>query len=247
MILYKFRSYEQLHYIADIIVNERLYCSKLDELNDPFEGHCTRQIKRQIKSVFESTGEEENLNFTINEHWTPFHNREESDKIRICSLSGSMSDVRLWSFYGGSHKGVAIGIELDVDECFRSDADFGVIKVNSNHTSLPIFEDDGADPNSIPLRQVVTNKTSIWSYEDEYRIITSKRFHSVNGKIREIITGPRMTSDEQEVISRIAAGVPIFKSRLNPRNLSVEKSNLYDPDHLGKGIREAISLPISND
>jgi hypothetical protein len=225
MILYKFRSYEQLHYIADIIVNERLYCSKLNELNDPFEGHCMRRIKMQIKSV-----EEENLNITINEPWRPFNNREESDKIRICSLSGSMSDVRLWSFYGGSHKGVAIGIELDVDECFRSDADSGVIKVNSNHTSLPIFEDDGADPNNISLKQVVTNKTSIWSYEDEYRIITSNQFHSIRGKIREIVTGPRMGVQEQKVTSKLASGIPIFKSRLNHLDLCVEKAGLYDPE-----------------
>ena len=245
MILYKFRSYEQLHFIADIVVNERLYCSKLDELNDPFEGHCIRQIKAQVKTGLEALGQPEILNFTINEHWSPFHNRELSDGIRICSLSGSMRDVRLWSFYGGSHKGVAIGIELDVDDYFRSDADFTVIKVNTNHSFLPIFEGDGADSNNIPLREVVTNKTSIWSYEDEYRIITSKRFHSVKGRISEIITGPRMTFQEQEVVSKLAGEIPVFESRLDHSKLCVEKAGLYRLEDVAKGIREALELPIS--
>jgi len=220
MILYKFRSYEQLHYIADILVNERLYCSKLDELNDPFEGHYIFQIKLQ-NGLAALAGKR---NYTITQHKEPRHDRESADKLRICSLSGSMSDVRLWSFYGGSHRGVAIGVDFDID----SD-----------------FEEDGTNTNKVPLKKAVTNKTSIWNYEDEYRIITSKQFHSIKGKIREIITGPLMTSREQEVILKLAGEIPVFNSRLDHSKLCVEKAGIYRLEDVAKGIREAFELPIS--
>ncbi|MCE2960616.1 MAG: DUF2971 domain-containing protein [Akkermansiaceae bacterium] len=241
MILYKFRSYEQLHYIADILVNERLYCSKLDELNDPFEGHYIFQIKLQ-NGLAALAGKR---NYTITQHREPRHDRESADKLRICSLSGSMSDVRLWSFYGGSHRGVAIGVDFDIDSDFEEDSDTGVFKVNTNHLTLPIIEEDGTNTNKVPLKKAVTNKTSIWNYEDEYRIITSKQFHSIKGKIREIITGPLMTSREQEVILKLAGEIPVFNSRLDHSKLCVEKAGIYRLEDVAKGIREAFELPIS--
>lgn len=243
MILYKFRSYEQLHYIADILVNERLFCSKLDELNDPFEGHYISQIKLQNGLA----ALEGKRNYTITQLWEPRHDRQSADKLRICSLSGSMGDVRLWSFYGGSHRGIAIGVDLDIDVDFLDKTDSGVFKVNANHSSLPIIERDGTNSSKIPLMQVVTNKTSIWSYEDEYRIISSKQFHSIKGKIREIITGPRMTFQEQEVVSKLAGEIPVFKSRLNHSKLCVEKAGLYRLEDVTKGIREALELPASDE
>ena len=38
MILYKYRSLENLEHVLDIILNQRLYCSTYPELNVPFEG-----------------------------------------------------------------------------------------------------------------------------------------------------------------------------------------------------------------
>ena len=38
MKLYKFRSFDNIEYTLDILINERLYCSSHEALNDPFEG-----------------------------------------------------------------------------------------------------------------------------------------------------------------------------------------------------------------
>ena len=38
MILYKYRSLSNFEHVADIILNDRLYCPTYEELNDPFEG-----------------------------------------------------------------------------------------------------------------------------------------------------------------------------------------------------------------
>jgi len=48
MILYKYRSLVNFERILDIILNQRLYCSKYDELNDPFEGLFIRTINITI-------------------------------------------------------------------------------------------------------------------------------------------------------------------------------------------------------
>ena len=54
MKLYKFRSFENIEFTLDIIMNERLYCAQHKSLNDPFEGlFSTIEWKSGIvRSVF---------------------------------------------------------------------------------------------------------------------------------------------------------------------------------------------------
>jgi len=67
-ILYKFRSLGNFKYFVDIILNNRLYAAKYNDLNDPMEGHYYYKSKE-----FDS-GMREKL-------------RGEKANLRICSLS----------------------------------------------------------------------------------------------------------------------------------------------------------------
>lgn len=44
---YKFRSLQNLRFFLDIIINERLYAAKYDELNDPMEGAYMIDVQHQ--------------------------------------------------------------------------------------------------------------------------------------------------------------------------------------------------------
>ncbi len=46
MKLYKFKSLANFEYVADIIINKRLYAADFTELNDPMEGFLLLMIKK---------------------------------------------------------------------------------------------------------------------------------------------------------------------------------------------------------
>lgn len=86
---YKFRSLQNLKRFIDIILNERLYASRYDELNDPMEGvYLTDPSYRGIIRSL----------------------REEKYKTRICSLSKDYRHTLLWSHYADSHTGCCIEV-----------------------------------------------------------------------------------------------------------------------------------------
>lgn len=86
---YKFRSLQNPKRFIDIILNERLYASRYDELNDPMEG---------IYSTYSSN---ENIIQLL---------RSEKEKTRICSLSKDYRHTLLWSNYADGHKGCCIEV-----------------------------------------------------------------------------------------------------------------------------------------
>lgn len=86
---YKYRSLQNLKRFIDIILNERLYASRYNELNDPMEGvYLTNPSNGNIIRLL----------------------REEKYKTRICSLSKDYKHTLLWSHYADSHTGCCIEV-----------------------------------------------------------------------------------------------------------------------------------------
>ena len=86
---YKFRSLQNLKRFIDIILNERLYASRYDELNDPMEGvYLTNPSNKNIIRLL----------------------REKKFKTRICSLSTDYKHTLLWSHYADGHAGCCIEV-----------------------------------------------------------------------------------------------------------------------------------------
>lgn len=84
---YKFRNLQNLKRFIDIILNERLYASKYNELNDPMEGaYLTDPSNRTIINCL----------------------KKEKYKTRICSLSTDYKQTLLWSHYADGHTGCCI-------------------------------------------------------------------------------------------------------------------------------------------
>jgi hypothetical protein len=92
-VYYKYRSLngKNWEFLLDIILNNRLYCAKYYELNDPMEGfYRTRENLPQ------------NLRHDI-------LNRKSN--FRICSLANEDTNKLLWAHYANGCKGVVIGIK----------------------------------------------------------------------------------------------------------------------------------------
>src|SRR3569623_70293 len=100
MLFYKLRGFEKPDRIHDILTNERLYCAPWYQLNDPFEGRIRQRMsfpgwKRRVIS-----------DGTLDDFYP-----SEEGVFRVCSLSASVNDVRLWSHYADGHSGLAVEID----------------------------------------------------------------------------------------------------------------------------------------
>lgn len=206
MLLYKFRSFDQLEFMLDIIVHERLYCTPYKRLNDPFEGTFYTALHRaKYFTAGSAVGQPLVKSKEIKTVDDLFM---EASETRVCSLSGSFSDVRLWSFYAGGHTGVAI--EIDFNGYERD-----VYEVNYTE-SVPEFGSTllGGFPTSTAA--VLTKKTNQWKYEDEYRIICDTEWYSISNRIRRILAGPRASDDRVAILRKITNGlIPIERTKLD--------------------------------
>jgi hypothetical protein len=168
MILYKYRSIANLDFALDIILNYRLYCSTYQSLNDPFEGLF-------LTTIYLTPQERVRLSFPlplVNVGSIKSYKRIEDiifssvDRIRICSLSSSIRDVRMWSHHADGHKGVVIGIDF-------SGLESKVYGVKYSE-ELPSF---GSTLLTQPHPyEVLTCKTRHWEYEAEYQLIHESEF-----------------------------------------------------------------------
>ena len=86
---YKFRSLNNIRHFLDILVNNRLYTARYDELNDPMEG------------AYLINGYNENIIRLL---------KTRKYKTRICSLSKDYRHTLLWTHYAEGHKGCCIEV-----------------------------------------------------------------------------------------------------------------------------------------
>ena len=83
---YKFRDTDNLERLADILVNQRVYCGLPKELNDPMEGcYHAPELSRDAGAY-------------------PVGNT----RYRVCSFSKEMHEILLWTHYADNQKGIAI-------------------------------------------------------------------------------------------------------------------------------------------
>lgn len=93
-ILYKYRSLNNLKRLIEIIVDNKLYASKYNKLNDPMEGY-----------------------YTYNKNTSKY--RREINQIKkdalICSLSQSPNVGLLWIMYADEGRGCCLEVEVNDD------------------------------------------------------------------------------------------------------------------------------------
>lgn len=202
MLLYKFRSIARLELLSDILISQRLHCARYYELNDPFEG--------VVKSTFTFGSRKQAYSFTTVED---VRDPEEMIEPRVCSLSASFHDIRLWAHYGGGHHGVAIEIDF-------SGRERDAIPVKYGHTLREFDEDAGQHPTP---QTMLSYKTSHWEFEKEYRILTSDPYYSVEGRIRRVIVGTRCNRADKILLERLLpSGANLVNAALNHKTVEVE-------------------------
>jgi hypothetical protein len=147
--------------------------------------------------------------------------RERLSRVGIFSLSESNDNELMWSHYGGSHTGLALGFKRShgsklasfrhtvrvvyADQKpqftagFKNEVSFrATVDGRLESVSRVSFEDD-------VFRTSLSTKTLAWSYEREWRYVEEEHgLFNLPGSIESIVFGLRMPVQRREVYQRLA-------------------------------------------
>jgi hypothetical protein len=191
-------SLDNLWYLLDLVVDNRIHCATWESLNDPLEGSYEVMIDRL------TTDERAALERSL------VVNR---DSWRIASLSASATNLLLWSHYASGHKGVAVELEFPDDYP-------DVRRVTYSPFSY-IFGDDTDPTMSYP--GIFGGKTEEWAYEEEWRIVSRDEFVTLPNPCQRILIGPQVSETRQRLLRKIMpASIELVSTRVNRDLMQVE-------------------------
>jgi hypothetical protein len=177
MKFYKYKSAENLWQIVDIFARGRLFCAKWDTLNDPLEG--------RYEVFFNSKFPESDVLLEKLE--------TRRNKYRIASFSSAPDNFLLWSHYADGHKGIAIEIEIH-----PSHRDLFEVAYSP---SASVFSNKAQIAKDV--RHIFNCKTEEWSYEREFRIITTSTYFNLPNPVRRILLGPLFDRERRLLLQAI--------------------------------------------
>lgn len=193
--LYKYRPDND--HTLDILRNNELYFSFVEEFNDPFdcrvnfllprnkiewEDHVKKHnipdalARQAIKAL-------EQINFD-SEKIIKLYEKTNFKTITLCCLSEVEDNILMWSHYSNSHRGICIGFETIIDQnslCIKTDDP--TLNTHDNpvyHKTIPIdkveYKINYPEPydfltgNHHDLYKFFKTKSIAWQYERERRI-----------------------------------------------------------------------------
>lgn len=177
-LLYKYRSLDNWKFVLDALAHSRLYAATFDTLNDPMEGRyyyfgddVSEEYRRAI-----------------------YDNRKQK---RICSLSRTKTNTLLWSYYGGGHKGVALGVQVRPRQ-----SPVPLIRQVSYDSGIHVRGKSGSRSADAAALDILTQKQMAWQHEQEVRVFTHQPYVAVG--IKELVLGCLIDPTDQELICSVA-------------------------------------------
>lgn len=171
--LYKFKSLNNIEQVLDIIINKRLYCSLVSDLNDVREASMEMNASLQtgIYKLY-------NYNFA-----------QEIQTTRVLSLTSRYKNHLMWAHYADGYKGVVIGLRVK-----RSDFSPVIYK-----KKCPDYDKLIMKGNLFGLKEIILfRKYKCWKKEKEYRHIQTDEHYRIC--IEEVILGSRVNEELKEVL-----------------------------------------------
>jgi len=172
---YKYRSLENFRYFVDIILKNRLYASKYNEMNDPMEGYYYHWNGQFDESMVQKL-------------------KSDKEKLNICSLSRTKDEELMWHYYADKHKGVVIGVEVDN---YREQYDIETIQYENE---LPFLSHSNLNVHT--AKEILTHKFKSWEYEEEVRVFV-KNSDFINVKVKEMIIGKKMNKTDSAFVKQL--------------------------------------------
>jgi hypothetical protein len=209
--LFKYKSTNNISYLSELICGQKLNCSLLDDLNDPWEGRFIYNYPKDEKA----NGITETKIITETKSIYDFINEK---RMRISALSSDYKSRLMWSYYADSFKGICIEIDFP-DELislrkpkinyinkvkYKGFFSYNGSKINEQ------YEIVNQKPSDYILLKILTNKTKEWKHEKEYRLITYDEKFNIQGMIKKIYIGDRADENTKIAIKKMADKIPVY-------------------------------------
>jgi hypothetical protein len=214
MIAYHFISEK---YALDVISNQCLKLSLINDLNDPFE-----LIAADLPD-FESRREARKFK----DHM--------AGKFGILCFSKKWNNPLLWSHYANRHKGVALEFIIKDEKALP-------VKYRKNRFGINFKEKVylKQSVSRVEVEGLWLTKFDSWSYEEEVRVICSQAdcirrhnllFHPLNDEIslKGVILGPLCEFKVEDLKEKLPVGMElgVIKSRLAFRSFNIVKQKRF--------------------
>lgn len=237
--LYKYRSLsgkENENRIKEIFEDHKVWFSKHEDFNDPFEFHFILSFDASTYEKIEAYArilQKRDSNLTSDfakakatsdilsmgkkglRKWEEnrlkaikeFLNKE----IGVFSLTEHKDNILMWSHYADKHKGICIEFSPTVDNehvDFFSQAQKVVYPEKNDFPTINFYMTDTLE---LPKRSVLT-KAIHWKYEGEWRILDVKKGPGKKsipeGIISSVILGCRIRDDDRKLVIELAYAYP---------------------------------------
>lgn len=246
MLGYKFRTNIDIRQDTFSLLENKLYASKLSQLNDPFE----TTILDYFKDFSDSQIGSEELSKLL----TRIKN-----EIGIYSLSidkresRAVLDELMWVHYANSHKGFCIEYDVDVlKDSIKLDISDNVNLYTVTYDNLDINDFALKRAKKEPIETLLSFKSPKWSYENEIRLIFDNNgIKLYNPKaLKAIYFGLNMSSKERELIIKGLEGVDVkfyemlkLKGKYKLDFQLIAENTAYFKDLLPTDIYTIIGVP----
>jgi len=174
--LYRYKSLdgESFHHTLDIILNNRMYTPKAEDLNDPCEGFYT-----WVENEFKEIGD-----------------IEKQKMVRILSFSESYNDNSLWAHYTNGFKGICFEFDAEkIQNKLKYEGGLSQVIYSDSVPQISLTDDKYKD------RYIYKSKE--WEHEKEWRLITSESneyFDFNDDFLSSVFLGPKINKNVEKVI-----------------------------------------------
>lgn len=177
-LFYKYRSLENWKFVLDAMAHSRLYAATFETLNDPMEGRYY-YFGAGVSSEFRRAVIASRKQF------------------RICSLSRTKTSTLLWSYYGGGHKGIAIGVQIRPRQ-----RPAPLVRDVSYDNGVHVHGGSRSRSANAAALDILTQKQMAWEHEREIRVFSAKPHVGVT--VKELVLGCLITPNDQELVTTLA-------------------------------------------
>lgn len=233
--VYKYRGFNNIEYVMDILKNHRLYFPTRDELNDPLEGMCQPLYFTYMGvDYYIKTGiEQPECGYIFNQ-------------FRVLSFSRHWNSMQMWAHYAQNYNGVCIG--FDVKDSLKD-----IKEVTYTNRRYPKIVKAGLSEVDPQLEKTIVDrnlytKSKNWKYEAEYRIVkkqTEKYLEFDPTCISSVILGNLSVIDDENLQKVyevcMKQNIPLYYVRLNLNEYGLARfefrkedyrRGLYDPRNI---------------
>lgn len=207
--LYRYRSFNENNLQA--VENKEMWMSYPEDFNDPFEFEFDLKLNKSTYDICKNIpGLISNLEKMHRDKIEDFRQQTLKQFALCCFMEDNTSEL-MWSHYAEGHRGFCVEYDFSESKFYNF-----VHPVCYRNLVYALENSDNQDR----YFPVMITKSSVWSYENEWRVIFSGRDHGLHASpnIRAIYLGVKVSDKNRQKMIKICKkkSINLYQMRIKP-------------------------------